>query len=138
MSKWRIILDTNVLISGLLLSASTSQQVFDRVTATETLLISEATFTEIYQTFIRKKFNKYLSLEKRLQFIASLRNKAEIVNITSYVSICRDPKDNKILELAVSGQANFIITGDKDLLVLNPFQGIEIITVNEFLTKFPG
>ena len=138
MSKWRIILDTNVLISGLLLSSSTSQQVFDQVTETETLLISEETFTEIYETFIRKKFNKYLSLEKRLQFIYSLRNKAEIVNITSEISICRDPKDNKILELAVSGQANFIITGDKDLLVLNPFQTIEIITVNEFLTRFPG
>ncbi len=138
MSKWRIILDTNVLISGLLLSSSTSQQVFDQVTETETLLISEETFTEIYETFIRKKFNKYLSLEKRLQFIYSLRNKAEIVNITSEISICRDPKDNKILELAVSGQANFIITGDKDLLVLNPFQTIEIITVNEFWTRFPG
>ena len=52
------------------------------------------------------------------------------------IDICRDPKDNKFLELAVSGKADFIITGDQDLLVLNPFRNIEIITINEFLTRF--
>lgn len=63
MTKLRIILDTNVLISGLLLSSSTSQEVFDRVTEKETLLISETIFAEISQTLIRQKFDKYVSLE---------------------------------------------------------------------------
>ena len=59
MSRLRVVLDTNILISGLLLPSSTSQQVFDRVTAKEILLISENTYQEISRTLIRKKFDKY-------------------------------------------------------------------------------
>lgn len=136
MTKKRIVLDTNILISGLVLSSSKPQQIFDYVTENQILLISEATFAEIFQTFIRPKFDKYLSIEKRLAFIATLRQKAEIIDILEVITDCRDPKDNKFLELAVSGKANFIVTGDKDLLVLNPFRNIEIITANEFLTRF--
>ena len=65
-----------------------------------------------------------------------LKLEAEIIIVFEEIDICRDPKDNKFLEVAVNGKADFIITGDKDLLVLNPFQGIEIITVNEFLSRF--
>lgn len=136
MNKLRIVLDTNIFISGLLLSASKAQQVFDQVTESQILLMSDSTFVEIYQTFIRSKFDKYVSLEKRLNFIGSLRQKAEIVNVTETITICRDAKDNKFLELAVSGKADLIITGDQDLLVLNPFKNIEIITVNEFFIRF--
>ncbi|HEY9703459.1 MAG TPA: putative toxin-antitoxin system toxin component, PIN family [Allocoleopsis sp.] len=136
MTNLRIILDTNVLISGLLLSSSTSQKVFDLVTEKETLLISATTFAEIYQTLIRPKFDKYLSIEKRFIFLGNLREKAEIVDIIETINICRDPKDNKFLEVAVNGKANYIITGDQDLLVLHPFHGINIITVKEFLNIF--
>jgi len=52
------------------------------------------------------------------------------------ISECRDPKDNKFLELAVAGDANCIVTGDKDLLVLNPFRGIKIISPSDFLIQF--
>jgi hypothetical protein len=137
MNKFRVVLDTNILISGLILSSSKSQQVFDLVTENEILLISENTFQEIYQTFRRSKFDQYLSLEKRLGFLASLREKAQLIDIQEEkIIVCRDPKDDKFLELAVNGQADFIITGDEDLLVLNTFRNIEIITVNEFLNRF--
>jgi predicted nucleic acid-binding protein len=52
------------------------------------------------------------------------------------ITVCRDPKDNMILELAVSGEADFIITGDEDLLILNPFQSIQILTPDAWLTNF--
>lgn len=133
MNKLRVVLDTNILISGLLLSPSIPQQIFDRVTDTGTLLISEETFEEISQTITRQKFDKYLSLENRLLFISSLRNKAKIVKVTETINICRDPKDNKFLELAISGKATHIITGDKDLLELNPFRGIAILTPKQLL-----
>lgn len=136
MNKLRIILDTNILISGLLLSLSTSQQLFDLVTEKHILLISESTFTEFYKTIIKKKFDKYLSLEKRLKFLTTLREKAILINIVENITICRDIKDNQFLELALSGEADFIITGDNDLLVLNPFREIDIITIKEFLAKF--
>jgi hypothetical protein len=57
------------------------------------------------------------------------------VEIEESINICRDPKDDKFLELAFSGKADFIVTGDQDLLVLNPFRNIEIITANVFLSR---
>ena len=57
----------------------------------------------------------------------------EFVTITEAVQACRDPSDDKILELAVNGRADYIITGDDDLLVMNPFRGIPIIRPAEFL-----
>lgn len=133
MPNLRVILDTNVLISGLLLSSSTPQKVFDWVTQQEILLVSETTFEEIYTTLLRDKFNKYISLEKRLKFLSILREKADIVEIVEEISICRDPKDNKFLELAVAGNATHLITGDQDLLTLHPFRGVNILTASQFL-----
>ena len=75
-------------------------------------------------------------MEEKQEFIVKLIESAELVVITESIDICRDPKDNKFLELAVSGEADFIISGDRDLLVLNPFRSIEIITANDFLTRF--
>ncbi|AFZ55462.1 putative toxin-antitoxin system toxin component, PIN family [Cyanobacterium aponinum UTEX 3222] len=136
MNKLRIILDTNILISGLLLSSSRVGEVFDIVTQNHILLISENTFTEFYLTITKRKFDKYLSFEKRIQFLGQLKAKALLINVIEIIDICRDSKDNKFLELAVSGKADFIVTGDNDLLVLNPFRDIEIITVSDFLNRF--
>jgi putative PIN family toxin of toxin-antitoxin system len=55
------------------------------------------------------------------------------VFVTTKVSVCRDPKDGKLLELAIDGRADLIITGDKDLLVLNPFEGVPIVTPMDYL-----
>lgn len=63
-----------------------------------------------------------------------LFKEAELKDPTEKIRICRDPKDNKYLELAVSSDANFIISGDKDLLVLHPFRKISILTPDQFLT----
>ena len=59
----------------------------------------------------------------------------QFIDVIEQINECRDPKDNKYLELAVSGKAECIVTGDDDLLVLNPFRGIEILTVQEFLAN---
>ncbi|CCQ60475.1 putative toxin-antitoxin system toxin component, PIN family [Crocosphaera watsonii] len=133
MSKLRVVLDTNILISGLLFSPSTPQQVFDGVIAKENILISDDTFQELSQTLIRQKFDKYLSLEKRVKFISNLTKKAVIVNITEIVNICRDPKDHKFLDLAISGNATHLVTGDKDLLELSAVRNTLIITPSQFL-----
>lgn len=61
---------------------------------------------------------------------------AELVEITEEVIACRDPKDDKFLSLAVSGEAKVIMSGDKDLLVLHPFRGIDIVKAPEFLEEF--
>ncbi len=95
--------------------------------------MSESSFQELEKILKRPKFKKYVSLESRNQFITKFELESEQITITEKITICRDPKDNKFLELAINGNANCIITGDQDLLVLNPFRGIQIITVNEFL-----
>ena len=59
-----------------------------------------------------------------------------LVDITESISVCRDAKDNMILELAISGRADVIVTGDSDLLVLNPFQGMAVLVPQMFLTKY--
>lgn len=84
----------------------------------------------------RKKFNKYLSLEDRQVFLLKFISASELVSIKETIAVCRDEKDNKFLELAVSGNANIIVTGDLDLLVLNPFQAIEIVTPDIFIDRF--
>jgi predicted nucleic acid-binding protein len=63
---------------------------------------------------------------------------AELVVVTDIVTDCRDPKDNKFLELALSGQATHIVSGDEDLLVVHPFHGILILTPQAFLTQWEG
>lgn len=70
--------------------------------------------------------------------MAGLLRLATPVTVTDQIDTCRDPKDNKVLELAVSGKAHCIVTGDEDLLILNPFRGIPILTAGEFLQLFAG
>ena len=80
-----------------------------------------------------KKFDPYITPEVRHSFLSVFINEARVIEIKEKIQACRDPKDNMILELAVSGQADYIITGDKDLLALNPFRKIQILTPAEFL-----
>jgi uncharacterized protein len=58
---------------------------------------------------------------------------AELVSITEHIAACRDPKDDKFLELAVNGKADVIVSGDADLLALNPFRGIPIVPPAAFV-----
>ncbi|WP_055076853.1 putative toxin-antitoxin system toxin component, PIN family [Pseudanabaena sp. 'Roaring Creek'] len=70
----------------------------------------------------------------RNEFLNDFLAIVENVQIVPKIAACRDRKDDKFLELAVNGNANYIITGDQDLLVLNPFQDISIISVSDYLS----
>jgi putative PIN family toxin of toxin-antitoxin system len=129
MTRLRLVIDTNVLVSGLLTQNSIPQQVYDYAIARATLLQSQATLSELERVLIRPKFDRYVSLERRLRFIAGLVNRVEYIDVNETLAICRDPKDNSLLELAASGQASHLITGDQDLLVLNPFTSLQAIRI---------
>lgn len=133
MVKPRFVIDTNVLVSGILIFQSSSDQAYKKARSIGKILFSESSSQELEEILKRPKFNKYVSLESRNQFITKFKLESEQITITETINICRDSKDNKFLELAINGNADFIITGDQDLLVLNPFRGIKIITVNQFL-----
>ncbi|MDJ1171615.1 putative toxin-antitoxin system toxin component, PIN family [Roseofilum sp. BLCC_M154] len=132
----RFVIDTNVLISALLFKFSVPFRAIALAEKQGIILYSEATLKELERVLNRSKFDKYLSQEERQVFLLKFIGSSQLVNITEKISVCRDEKDNKFLELAVSGNANLILTGDLDLLVLNPFQSIEILTPEQFIDRF--
>ena len=136
MTQNRIVIDTNVFISALLIKRSVPFQVVKLAFTQGIILYSDATFTELQQVIFRPKFNKYMTLEERNIFLFKFIDESKFVEIKEEIRACRDTKDDKFLELAVNGNANFIITGDADLLVLNPFREIEIITPEVFVSRF--
>ena len=129
----RFVFDTNVMVSALLLNDSVPGQAFIRGLNHGTILISTETVSELSHVLGRDKLARYISHEKRDEFLQSLIHEADLIAITESVQVCRDPDDDKLLELAVSGNATYIVTGDADLLVLNPFRGVEIVTPADFL-----
>jgi putative PIN family toxin of toxin-antitoxin system len=135
-SDLRFVFDTNTIISGLLVPDSKPRQAFDKAQYQGSILISISILTELNEVLSRKKFDKYLPEEKRKRFLAALTKDAELIEITEEIAECRDPKDNKFLELAVCGNADCIISGDKDLLELNPFREIAVLKPDEFLKKY--
>lgn len=93
------------------------------------------TLLELNEVITRSKFDKYVSEEKRKEFLAALVKKAEFLEVTEEITDCRDAKDNKFLALAVGGNADCLISGDCDLLVLHPFRGILILQPGDFLQQ---
>jgi len=77
-----------------------------------------------------------VSLQSRLLILNELKDLLIFHEILEKINDCRDPKDNKFLDLAISANASCIITGDKDLLMLNPFRGIPIINAVDFINNF--
>lgn len=132
-TKPRFVLDTNLIVSAVLIKQSISRRAFDKAGKDGQILLSVAIITELNEVLKREKFNKYLTERERLSFLNVLVHEAELIQISETISVCRDPKDDKFLELAVTGQADAIISGDQDLLVLNPFQEISIVDPHQFL-----
>jgi putative PIN family toxin of toxin-antitoxin system len=124
----RVILDTNVLVSRLLLPDSRMAQVVRRFLDRAQPIVSEETLQELAEVLSRPKFDPYVSRLDRQGFFELFARVAEWVPVTTTIRECRDPKDDKFLELAVDGGANWIITGDKDLLGLSPFQSTAVLT----------
>ena len=135
MSKSKFIFDTNTFVSALLLEKSTSAIALDKAFKTGEVIVSDATFLEFTQVLFRKKFDKYLTDERRLQAISKLERDTVSCEVKITIDACRDPKDNKYLELAADCNAACIITGDKDLLILHPFRNIPILTASDFINK---
>ena len=130
------VFDTNVLLSALFNDASPPASALRKARIDGVLLISTETAEEYFQVFSRTKFDKYETMANRLRFIERIIADAYPIAIHISVDACRDPKDNKFLSLGVNGNASCIISGDSDLLILNPFQGIPILKPVDFLHDY--
>jgi len=127
----RLILDTNLWISFLI---SSKYEKLDELLFNEKckLLFSQELLEEFVTVAKRPKLKKYISRDELEDLLETIDEVAEIVNVTSEISQCRDPKDNFLLSLAIDGKADFLLTGDKDLLVLKKIGNTEIKTISEF------
>lgn len=131
----RFVFDTNVLVSAALFKASVPRQALDLARKVGKVIMSWPTMAELQQVLGRARFDKYIAEDDRLLFLEVLTRDVLPVEIIETVIDCRDPKDNKFLEVAVNGDADCIVSGDGDLLVLNPFRGIPIVKPQPFLSR---
>jgi len=129
----RVVVDTNALVSRLLLPDSTAARAVRRAVDTCEVLACDDTLDELANVLSRSKFDPYVSLAERREFLALFTRVAIWVPIVHTVRACRDSRDDKFLELALNGEAQAIISGDADLLSLHPFRDIAILTPTDFL-----
>jgi putative PIN family toxin of toxin-antitoxin system len=128
----RIILDTNLWISYLITKDYTS---LDEIIFSKKyiLVFSQELLDEFMEVAKRPKFRRFFSSTDIEDLLTTISEYADFVNVQSKIQICRDPKDNFLLSLAIDGNVDYLITGDKDLLDLNKFGKTIIISISEFL-----
>lgn len=131
------VFDTNCLISAALVRNSTNRKALFKAIDTGILAISNETLHELTDVIFRKKFDRYFFDDKeRWAVIEEVEAHSKLFVPKISITACRDPKDNKFLELAITAKASCIITGDTDLLILHPFRNIPILNTSDFLSNF--
>ena len=132
-----VVIDTNVLISAAIIKHSIPGQAVRKAFLNDTVIRSLSTTIELSKVLKGEKFDRYFkNAYERDIFIHLFSEKSKLIEVSHRVTLCRDPDDNKYLELALSGKAECIITGDPDLLELHPFEKIPIISPKEFVVNF--
>lgn len=132
-SNPRCVFDTNVLVSALFFDTSKPAQAFFAALRNGEVILSADVISELSEVLGREKFRRYVTEDEREFFLRSLLREATLVEIRERFQVCRDPKDDKFLELAMNGSADCIVTGDDDLLSLGTFRSVEILTPSDFL-----
>ena len=127
-----VVLDTNTLVSAALLPASKPGAALRLALLHHHVVMSPATAAELDRVLARPKFQRYITLAERQDFNLALARAVTIVQASTQLQVCRDPRDDKFLDLALAARAAVFVTGDKDLLVLDPFEGCRIVTPAEF------
>jgi putative PIN family toxin of toxin-antitoxin system len=132
----RAVIDTNILLRAMLKPGGSVGPVLDSLREGRfVMLYSEATLNELIDVLGRPRMvHRYgITATDADALCALVTRQGELVQPNRTIKACRDPKDNKFLEVAVTGKADVIVTGDEDLEVLDPFEGIPIILPAKFL-----
>lgn len=134
MKSKKVILDTNLWISFLI---SGNFNEIDKLLEEKriTLIFSDELLEEFIEVIQRPKFEKSFSRRDIQQLLNTFDQFGKLVPVTSTVAICRDEKDNFLLNLALDGKANFLVTGDKDLLVIEKIKKTRILTFRDFVDR---
>ena len=130
----RLVVDTNVLLSGLHFPGSIPSRVLIEVQGS-VILASDTTRQELTEVVERVRFDRFVQREVRRHLAAEYLRATVNIEIPFPIRACRDPRDDKFLEVAVHGRADAIITRDGDLLAMNPFRGIAVLSPAEYLGR---
>ena len=128
----RVVVDTNVFVSAALKDQSLPTLAVHLVEERGVLLKSIATERQLFDVLARPHFALLITPDTHA-WLRKLLTEAETVTITERIAACRDPTDDKFLDLAINGHADLIVSGDADLLALNPFRGIPILSPANFV-----
>lgn len=130
--KQRVVIDTNLFVSAYIKPHSNlTKKVMDLLRGQHSLQ-SFDTFLELETVLRRSKFQKFLPGRNLDHFLFFIEDLSEFVDVQTHITTCRDPADNKFLALAVDGGADVILSGDEDLLMLDPFEGVRVLRVEDF------
>ena len=128
-----VVLDTSVLVSAALRNGSAPHLALLKARMEATLLASEATLAEFRAVLMRDKFDGAVDRLLREHILREYEQLCTLVPVPAPIRACRDPRDDKFLEVAVHGRADLIVSGDLDLLALHPFHDVAIVTPAEYL-----
>jgi len=134
----KLVFDTSSLIPACLYPEREPAQIFRRALLEHDVFVSPSTFNELALVLAREKFNAWRPLEQRLLWVRHFLNAVIQIEPTVQILECRDPKDNQFLELAVSANADVLVSSDLHLLEMNPFRGVEIIRLTDFKNAILG
>lgn len=130
----KIVVDTNVLISGVFFGGF-PRKILSAIVTKEITACATAEIIDEYEEIVQEMIDRKQGHINRA-ILAPLIKTMEIIEPTSHIEVCRDPDDNKFLECAKDSCALYIVSGDKDLLVLEKYEKIQIVTAKEFCDKY--
>lgn len=130
-SKKSVVIDTNVFVAALKNPEGTCARILE---SDIEILITIDILDEIKRTVAHPRLN--ISYRKQREILETLQERATVIVTVEIVNDCRDPDDNKFLECALAGNAKHIISGDEDLLALDPWRGIRILSPRAFLENY--
>jgi putative PIN family toxin of toxin-antitoxin system len=131
-ARKRVVFDTSSLIPACLNPERDPAHILRRTLVEHDVFASVATFNELLSVLVRDKFNAWRPLEQRLMWVQLFRDAVTLVATPTPITACRDPKDNKFLELSLAAQADFLVSSDVHLLEMHPFDGIQILSLTHF------
>lgn len=127
-------IDTNLWVSMAMGSRVVSEQMLRIIENPDLEFFTSAELLdELTETLAKPRLQKYLTYERAKQLFDLIWLKTQLIHVNINLRLCRDPKDDFILNLATEAKAHCIITGDAGLLVLNPLDNIRILTIADFL-----
>ena len=132
LKKKKIVIDTNLLISYIIRGGNSPLSTVIK-NENHIILASSELIEEYVSVLMRPKFQKYFDTVNVADILNGFIKLLTLVHVDSTVKLCRDPNDDFIIQLAISSEADFLITGDNDILILESFGNCQFISLSEFI-----